>query len=99
MLAVRAAGFPDGASSRLPAEQHLVPGVQDHDDVGGGGVDQADGEHLQLLVDVPLELQGEEMQGVQARDQREAFFNSRDENENLSYSISHIETRTRIFVT
>ena len=59
-------GFPDGASSRLPAEQHLVPGVQDHDDVGGGGVDQADGEHLQLLVDVPLELQGEEMQGVQA---------------------------------
>ena len=37
MAAVGAAGFPDGASSRLPAEQHLVPGVQDHNDVGGGG--------------------------------------------------------------
>ena len=34
-----------------------------------------------------------------ARDQREAFFNFRDENENFSYSISHIETRMRIFVT
>ena len=28
-------GFPDGASSRLPAEQHLVPGVQVHVDAGG----------------------------------------------------------------
>ena len=47
-----------GASSRLPAEQHLVPGVQDHDDVGG--VDQTAGKYLQLPVGVLLELQGEE---------------------------------------
>ena len=60
MAAVRLAGFPDGASSRLPAEQHLVPGVQDHDAVSGGGVDQAAGEHFQLLVGMPLGLQGEE---------------------------------------
>ena len=58
MLAVRAAGFPDGASSRLPAEQHLVPGVQDHGDVGG--VDQTAGKYLQLPVGMLLELQGEE---------------------------------------
>ena len=55
---VEAAGFPGGASSRLPAEQHLVPGVQDHDDVGG--VDQTAGKYLQLPVGVLLELQGEE---------------------------------------
>ena len=58
--AVRAAGFPDGASSKHPGEQHLVPGVQDHDAVCGGSVDQAAGEHFQLLVGVPLGLQGEE---------------------------------------
>ena len=63
MAAVRPAAFSDGASSRLPAKQHLVPGVQDHDAVGGDGVDQAVGEHVQLLVGVPL---GEERQGVQA---------------------------------
>ena len=51
-------GSPCGASSKLPAEQHLVPCVQDHDDVGG--VDQAAGKNLQLLVGMPLELQGEE---------------------------------------
>ena len=39
---------------------YLVPGVQDHDAGGGGGVDQAAGEHFQLLVGVPLGLQGEE---------------------------------------
>ena len=66
MPAVGAAGFPDGASSRLLAEQHLVPGVQGHDDVGGGSVDQAAGRHIQLLVGVPLELKGEKRQGVQA---------------------------------
>ena len=60
MAAVGLAGFPDGASSRLPAEQHLVPGVQDHDAVCGGGVDQAAGENFQLLVGMPLGLQGEE---------------------------------------
>ena len=53
-----AAGSPRGVSSKLPAEQHLVPCVQDHDDVGG--VDQAAGKHFQLLVGMPLELQGEE---------------------------------------
>ena len=50
-------GSPCGASSKLPAEQHLVPCVKDHDDVDG--VDQAAGKHLQLPVGVPLELQGE----------------------------------------
>ena len=53
---VEAAGFPGDASSRLPAEQYLVPGVQDHDDVGG--VDQTAGKYLQLPVGVLLELQG-----------------------------------------
>ena len=33
---------------------------------------------------------------LQDRGQRESFFESRDENENLTDSISHIETRPRI---
>ena len=34
--------------------------------------------------------------GLIGRGQRESFFHSRDENENFSDSISHIETRPRI---
>ena len=52
-----AAGSPGGVFSKLPAEQHLVPCVKEHDDVDG--VDQAAGKHLLLIVVVPLELQGE----------------------------------------
>ena len=43
-----------------------MPGVQVHDDVAGGSVDQAAGEDFQLLVGVPLELQGEERKGAPA---------------------------------
>ena len=59
------AGLPAVAFSRLHVEQHLVPGVQVHVDVGGVAY-QAAGQHLQLLVDVPPGLQGEGRQGGQA---------------------------------
>ena len=58
-------GFPAIAVSKLLVEQHLVPGVQVHVDVGGVAY-QAAGQHLQLLVDVPPGLQGEGRQGGQA---------------------------------
>ena len=59
------AGLPAVALSKLPVLQHLVPGVQVHDDdddVAG----QAAGFDIQLLGGVPLELQGEGLQGDQA---------------------------------
>ena len=59
------AGLPSVAFSRLHGEQHLVPGVQVHDDAGGVA-GQAAGSHLQLLAVEPLELQGEGQQGGQA---------------------------------
>ena len=73
MAALGLAGFPDGASSRLPAEQHLVPGVQDHDGVGGGGV----GEHLQLLVGVPLEHQAHRFNTALNVSKSSSFFGTR----------------------
>ena len=59
------AGLPAVAFSRLHVEQHLLPGVQVHDDAGGVAY-QAAGQHLQLLVDEPRGLQGEGRQGGQA---------------------------------
>ena len=58
------AGLPAVAFSKLPVLQHLVPGVQVHDDdddVAG----QAAGLDIQLLGGVPLELQGEGLKGDQ----------------------------------
>ena len=59
-------GFPAIAVSKLLFEQHLVPGVQVHDcdDEDAG---QAAGSDLQLLGEVPLELQGVALKGGQAR--------------------------------
>ena len=56
-------GFPAIAVSKLLVEQHLVPGVQVHDEDAG----QAAGSDLQLLGEVPLELQGVGLKGGQAR--------------------------------
>ena len=59
-------GFPAIAVSKLLVEQHLVPGVQVHDgdDEDAG---QAAGSDLQLLGEVPLELQGVGLKAGQAR--------------------------------
>ena len=61
-----AAGLPAVAFSRLHVEQHLVPGVQVHDgdDEDAG---QAAGSDLQLLGEVPLELQGVGLRGGTAQ--------------------------------
>ena len=61
-----AAGSPAVSLSRHCVEQHHVPGVQVHDgdDEDAG---QAAGSDLQLLGEVPLELQGVGLKGGQAR--------------------------------